>query len=181
MDVYIGRESYVPGRPNDPFGGCSDVTRRRRRRRRQALSVESAPPVKKEDPDREATVSFLGLLHYRLPPTILFPYSGEKEKKRNLSLSLSPDATTEIFDSIFDSFHSLASDERIVDFQPVLFRFAGMRKSRGNRGLLSKRTQYRGHASMKRASANTRDSCEDRYNNSHGCNRLCKPQGCCAG
>lgn len=65
--------------------------------------------MKKEDPDREATVSFLGLLHYRLPPIIfLFPYSGEKEKKRNLSLS--PDATTETFDSIFDS-----SDERIVD------------------------------------------------------------------
>lgn len=50
---------------------------------------ESAPPVKKEDPRQRATVSFLGLLHYRLPPTILSPYSGEKKKSLSLSLRLS--------------------------------------------------------------------------------------------
>lgn len=51
---------------------------------------ESAPPVKKEDPRQRATVSFLGLLHYRLPPTtILSPYSSTKKMKKEISLSLS--------------------------------------------------------------------------------------------
>lgn len=77
MDVHVGRESR---RPNDPFGGCSDVTRR------QALSGIGAAREKGGSPDRELPFpsSDYFIIGCRPPPS--FP---PVLQKRNISLSLS--------------------------------------------------------------------------------------------
>lgn len=87
---------------------------------------ESAPPVKKEDPRQRATVSFLGLLHYRLPPTtILSPYSSTKKMKKEISLSLSPDARTENFRS---DIRFLSRIDRTIDSRRFQFLLLTLRR-----------------------------------------------------
>lgn len=86
---------------------------------------ESAPPVKKEDPRQRATVSFLGLLHYRLPPTtILSPYSSTKKMKKEI-LSLSPDARTENFRS---DIRFLSRIDRSIDSRRFQFLLLTLRR-----------------------------------------------------
>lgn len=84
--MYTLEENRVPGRPNDPFGGCSDVTRR------QALSAAGIGAAREKGGSPTESYRFLPRItslsaaahHHPFP---LFFY--EKDEKRNLSLSLS--------------------------------------------------------------------------------------------
>lgn len=83
--MYTLEENRVPGRPNDPFGGCSDVTRR------QALSAAGIGAAREKGGSPTESYRFLPRItslsaaahHHPFP---LFFY--EKDEKRN-SLSLS--------------------------------------------------------------------------------------------
>lgn len=97
--MYTLEENRVPGRPNDPFGGCSDVTRR------QALSAAGIGAAREKGGSPTESYRFLPRItslsaaahHHPFP---LFFY--EKDEKRNLSLSLQTRGQ-KIFDPIFDS------------------------------------------------------------------------------
>lgn len=137
---------------------------------------ESAPPVKKEDPPTESyrflpRITSLSAAAHRHP----FPLFCKKE------ISLFPSLQRKFLIRYSIPLEDRSNDRFQLPISPVPLR-KGMRsvewKGDGSRFALKAETQYRGHASIKRA--NARDSCQDQYN-SHGCNRLRKPRGWRAG
>lgn len=85
--MYTLEENRVPGRPNDPFGGCSDVTRG------QALSAAGIGAAREKGGSPTESYRFLPRItslsaaaHHPFP---LF------WRKKEISLSLSPSITLE--------------------------------------------------------------------------------------
>lgn len=118
--MYTLEENRVPGRPNDPFGGCSDVTRR------QALSAAGIGAAREKGGSPTESYRFLPRItslsaaahHHPFP---LFFY--EKDEKRNLSLS--PDARTENFRS---DIRFLSRIDRTIDSRRFQFLLLTLRR-----------------------------------------------------